>query len=137
MILIRKTKLFLFTGSTFKKNVIMKKFIILSVVASFAVFSLTAQTTKPLHKYIIEREIPHAGDMSAAQLDEVANKSCKAINKITEKVQWVESYVTENKVYCVYLAENEAAIREHARVAGFPVSKISEVKVILDPTAAK
>ena len=121
-----------------------KTAIILSLLTCFAFASVNAQNNgtnaamvKVYHKYIIEREIPGAGKLSQAQLNDIATKSCVTIYQQKNLVQWLESYVTENKVYCVYLAENEEAIREHARLAGFPVNKISEVKTMLDPTAAK
>ncbi len=88
-------------------------------------------------KYVIERDFPGAGKLLPSQLQDVARKSCLTISKLEDPVQWVESYVTDNKVYCVYLAENEAAIREHGRLSGFPVTKISEVKTVIDPTTAQ
>ena len=99
-----------------------------------------AQTSTPakiLHKFVIEREIPNAGKLSSAELQGIATQSCTTIDKMADPVQWVQSYVTDNKVYCVYLAENEEAIKTHAKLAGFPANKISEVKTIIDPTSAK
>ncbi len=92
--------------------------------------------SKVLRKYVIERDIADAGKLSEQELRGVATQSCTTIKKMTQNVQWVQSYVTDNKVYCVYLAENEEALREHAKLAAFPANKISEVKTTIDPTFA-
>jgi uncharacterized protein DUF4242 len=86
-------------------------------------------------KYIIEREIPGAGQMSAAQLKGAATQSNAVLAKLGPQIQWVESYVTGDKLYCVYIAPSEELIREHARQGGFPANTISEVKATLDPTS--
>ena len=88
-------------------------------------------------KYIIEREIPGASKLSAAELKRIALKSCAVLDKLGPKIQWVESYVTGDKIYCVYFAPNEQLIREHAQQGGFPASRISEIKTIIDPTTAE
>ena len=88
-------------------------------------------------KYIIERSIPGAGNMTAADLRGVAQKSCGVLKKLGPAIQWVQSYVTGDKVYCVYVAPNEEIIREHARQGGFPADRISEVKAVIDPTTAE
>jgi hypothetical protein len=88
-------------------------------------------------KYIIEREISGAGQLSAEQLQAVSQKSCDVLRNLGPQIQWVQSYVTANKVYCVYIAPNEDIIREHARQGGFPANKISEVKTVIDPTTAE
>ena len=88
-------------------------------------------------KYVIEREIPGAGNLTADQLQAVSQKSCSVLQKLGPQIQWVESYVTGDKVYCVYIAPNEALIREHASQGGFPANRISEVKRIIDPTTAQ
>lgn len=93
-------------------------------------------TSTALRKYVIERDIPNAGKLGEKELRGIATQSCTTIKKMTQNVQWVQSYVTDNKVYCVYLAENEEVLREHAKLAGFPANKISEVKTIIDPTFA-
>jgi hypothetical protein len=87
-----------------------------------------------MKKFVIEREIPGAGSLSAEQLQGIAQQSCAVLNTMGPKIQWVESYVTDDKVYCVYLASNEEAIREHAAKGGFPANRVSEVKTIIDPT---
>lgn len=88
-----------------------------------------------MKKYVIEREIPGAGKLSAEQLQGIAQQSCAVLNTMGPKIQWVESYVTNDKVYCVYLASNEEAIREHAAKGSFPANRISEVKAVIDPTS--
>lgn len=88
-------------------------------------------------KFVIEREIPNAGSLSAAQLQAISEKSCGVLKDLGPSIQWVHSYVTGNKVYCVYIAANEGMIREHAKRGGFPADKISEVKEIIDPTTAE
>jgi len=88
-------------------------------------------------KYIIERELPGAGKLSAAELKGIAQKSCAALDKLGPKIQWVESYVTGDKIYCVYVAPSEQLIREHARQGGFPANSIEEIKTIIDPTTAE
>ena len=85
-------------------------------------------------KFVIEREIPELGKLTAPQLGEVSRKSCNVLQQLAPRVQWVQSYVTNDKLYCVYIAVNEEAVREHARLGGFPANRISEVKTIIDPT---
>ncbi len=85
-------------------------------------------------KYVIERDMPGVGDLTAAQLGEASRTSCNTLKKIGPRVQWVQSYVTANKIYCIYIAVNEEAVREHARQAGFPANEISEVRATIDPT---
>jgi hypothetical protein len=88
-------------------------------------------------KYVIEREIAGAGDLSAEQLQGVSQTSCNVLNELGPQIQWVQSYVTGDKIYCVYIAPNEEMVREHATRGGFPANKISEVKNIIDPTTAE
>ncbi len=88
-------------------------------------------------KYVIEREIPGAGKLSSEELQAISHKSCGILNQMGPKIQWVESFVTQDKVYCIYIAPDEEAIREHARQGGFPADRISEVKAIIDPTTAE
>jgi Protein of unknown function (DUF4242) len=88
-------------------------------------------------KYVIEREIPAAGKMSREQLQVVSEKSCSVLRNLGPQIQWVESYVTDDKLYCVYVAPNEEIIREHARQGGFPANRISEVRAVIDPTTAE
>ena len=87
-------------------------------------------------KFVIERNMPGAGSLSKADLHGAAQKSCNVIRGMGPETQWVQSYVTQDKIYCVYIAPDEAAIREHAKLSGFPANSISEVKNIIDPTTA-
>ena len=88
-------------------------------------------------KYVIEREIPEAGKLSAEQLQAISQKSCGVLRDLGPQIQWVQSYVTDDKVYCVYIAPNEEMVREHAKQGGFPANRISEVKQVIDPTTAE
>ncbi len=88
-------------------------------------------------KYVIEREIPDAGKLSAQELQAISQKSCGVLNQMGPQIQWVQSYVTDDKIYCVYIAPNEEMVREHAQQGGFPANRVSEVKTIIDPTTAE
>jgi hypothetical protein len=88
-------------------------------------------------KYIIERDIPGAGKLSTEELQGISQKSCGVLKEMGGKVQWVESFVTEDKIYCFYIAPNEEAIIEHATNGGFPADRISEIKEVIDPTMAE
>jgi hypothetical protein len=88
-------------------------------------------------KFVIEREIPNAGKLSAAELQGISAKSCSVLRDMGPSIQWVQSYVTDDKIYCVYIAPNEAMVREHARLSGFPANRVSEVRGIIDPTTAE
>ena len=88
-------------------------------------------------KYLIEREIPGAGKLSQAELQAVSQKSCTVLQRLGPQIQWVQSYVTGDKVYCVYIAPNEEMVREHARLGGFPANQVSSVKTLIDPTTAE
>ena len=88
-------------------------------------------------KYVIEREIPGVGKLSAQQLQAISQTSCSVLNKLGPQIQWLESYVTDDKIYCVYIAPNAGLVREHARQGGFPANRVSEVKMIIDPTTAE
>ena len=88
-------------------------------------------------KFLIEREIPGAGDLSSQDLQAISQKSCGVLQKMGPQIQWVESYVTGDKIYCVYIAPDEASVREHAAQGGFPANRVSEIKRIIDPTTAE
>ncbi|MFZ0758646.1 MAG: DUF4242 domain-containing protein [Candidatus Sulfotelmatobacter sp.] len=88
-------------------------------------------------KYVIEREIPGVGGLPPEQFVGIAQKSCSVLQNLGPQIQWLESYVTEDKIYCVYIAPDEATVREHAKQGGFPANRISEVKRIIDPTSAE
>jgi uncharacterized protein DUF4242 len=88
-------------------------------------------------KYVIEREIPGAGKLSQDELHAISQKSCGVLNTMGPRIQWVHSYVTDDKIYCVYNAPDEDTIREHARQGGFPANRISRVFATIDPTSAE
>ncbi|PYS93978.1 MAG: DUF4242 domain-containing protein [Acidobacteria bacterium] len=88
-------------------------------------------------KFLIEREIPDADKLSTQELQEISQKSCSILQQMGPQIQWVQSYVTGDKVYCVYIAPNEELIREHAQQGGFPANRISEIKSVIDPTTAE
>ena len=86
-------------------------------------------------QYVIEREMPGVGQLDADDLKSASQTSCSVLKDLGPQIQWVHSYVTDNKIYCIYRAPNEEMIREHARQGGFPANKISEVKATIDPTS--
>ena len=88
-------------------------------------------------KFIIEREIPQAGNLSPEELQSISQKSCAVLQDLGPKIQWVQSYVTADKIYCIYIAPNEAAVREHAQQGGFPANSVAVIKSIIDPTTAE
>ena len=88
-------------------------------------------------KYVIEREILGAGKLTPQELQGISQKSCSVLQNLGPQIQWVESYVTDDKVYCVYIAPSEDMIRTHAQQGGFPANKISEIRTIIDPTTAE
>jgi hypothetical protein len=88
-------------------------------------------------KYVIEREIPKAGSFTPEQLQAIAQTSCGVVSKLGPQIQWVHSYVTDDKIYCIYNASNEEIIREHAKQGGFPANSIARVRAIFDPTTAE
>lgn len=87
-------------------------------------------------KYVIERELPGAGKLSSDQLRAISQKSCSVLNSLGPQIQWIHSYVTGDKIYCIYRAPNEDMIREHARQGGFPANRISEIVTTIDPSTA-
>ncbi|WP_445371577.1 DUF4242 domain-containing protein [Methylomonas sp. HW2-6] len=87
-------------------------------------------------KYIIERDIPGAGQLTQAELQGISQKSCGVLREMGPRIQWQHSYVTGDKVYCIYIADSEHAIREHAEQGGFPANRIEEIKTVIDPTSA-
>ena len=89
-----------------------------------------------MKRYVIERDIPGVGSMTGQQLQGAAVKSNEALARLGGKAQWIHSYVADNKTFCVYLAENEAAVQEHARLSGFPATKVTQISGIIDPSTA-
>jgi hypothetical protein len=88
-------------------------------------------------RYVIERVVPGASNLTPTELKTLSMRSCNVLNQLGPQIQWVESYVTENKIYCVYIAPNEELVREHARLGGFPANLVAQVKTIIDPTTAE
>jgi hypothetical protein len=88
-------------------------------------------------RYVIEREIPGAGSLTEDQILAISQKSCSVLKGLGPQIQWVESFVTQDKIYCVYIAPNEAMVRDHAKQGGFPANRVSEVKRMIDPTSAE
>ena len=88
-------------------------------------------------RYVIEREIPGAGKLSPQELQAISQKSCSVLDQLGPKIQWIQSFVTDDKIYCVYIAPNEEMVREHARQGGFPANSVAEVKAVIDPTTAE
>ena len=88
-------------------------------------------------KYVIEREIPGAGAIPTDQLQAISRKSCSVLQGLGPQIQWVQSYVTDDKIYCIYIAPNEEMVVEHARQGGFPANRVAEVRTVIDPTTAE
>ena len=88
-------------------------------------------------KYVVERELPGAGKLTNDQLTGISQTSCGVLRKLGSEIQWVHSYVTDDKIYCIYIAPNEEMIREHARQGGFPANRISQIRTSIDPTTAE
>jgi len=88
-------------------------------------------------KFVIEREIPGAGKLSSQELRAISQKSCSVLKEMGPQIQWIQSYVTDEKIYCVYVAPDEDTVRKHAQQGGFPANRVSEIKSIIDPTTAE
>jgi len=88
-------------------------------------------------KFVIEREIPGVGSFTPEQLQAVSQKSCSVLRNLGPQIQWLQSYVTDNKIYCVYIAPNEEMVREHASQGGFPANSVAQVRQVIDPTTAE
>lgn len=88
-------------------------------------------------KFVIERNIPGAGNLTPEQLNGIAQKSCSVLRKLGPQIQWVESFVTADKIYCIYIAPDEDTVREHAKLGGFPADSVAEVRRMIDPTTAE
>ena len=88
-------------------------------------------------KFVIEREIPGAGNLTPEQLKAVSQTSCGVLRDMGPQIQWIHSYVTDDKIYCVYIAPDEATVRQHAQSGGFPANKVSQVRAVIDPTTSE
>jgi hypothetical protein len=124
---------------------IIKSFALSAVIVMFTAFAANAQTNSTgtsknqpnMKTYVIEREIPGAGSFTPAQLKAISQTSCGVLKEMGPQIQWLHSYVTGDKIYCVYKAENEALVREHAKKGGFPANSVSEVATIISPATAE
>ena|SRR5688500_5974315 len=88
-------------------------------------------------RFLIERDLPGAGRLSPAELQQISQKSCSVLGELGPQIQWVQSYVTDDKIYCVYIAPNAEMVREHARRGGFPANVVSQIRAGIDPTSAE
>ena len=86
-----------------------------------------------MKKFVVERNLPGAGNLSVEELQAISQTSCEVINKLDKPYHWIQSFIAEDKIYCIHIAENEEVIREHARLGDFPVNRVTEVKTIIDP----
>ncbi|MEJ8844574.1 DUF4242 domain-containing protein [Lacibacter sp. H375] len=126
------------------KSITNSRYFIL-VVLLFSAFIASAQSTtdntnkkEPVMKtYLIERDIPGAGQLTPVDLKAISQKSCSVLTEMRPKIKWLHSYVTGNKIYCVYMAENETLLREHGKKGGFPVTNITEIETTISPATAK
>ena len=124
-----------------------KRFLLLLTFFFFAGLISKAQSTKPavagtsneqmMKTYLIERDIPGASKLDAAQLKGISQKSCSVLKEMGPQIQWVHSYVAGDKIYCIYKAQNEELLREHAKKGGFPINKVTEIASIISPETAK
>ena len=126
----------------------MNTFRIVALLTGFAVplsgmaqavdeWQMTRSVTMPQYVYVIERDLPGAGKLTAVELQTISRKSNEVLREMGAEIQWVQSYVTADKIYCVYRAENEDAIRRHAKLGGFPANTISRVSATIDPTTGR
>ena len=86
-----------------------------------------------MKKFVVERNLPGAGNLSVEELQAISQTSCEVINKLGKPYHWIQSFIAEDKIYCIHIAENEEVVREHARLGNFPVNRVTEVKTIIDP----
>lgn len=130
-----------------KTMTLMKMMLVILTFTSVTAFAQTASIAKPENKksmetkemkmYVIEREIPGAGKFSSAELKTISQTSCAVLTEMGPGIEWVHSYVTDNKIFCIYRAQSEDALREHARKGGFPINTISLVSNTISPATAK
>jgi hypothetical protein len=98
---------------------------------------LTLKQENSMPKFVIEREVPGAGKLSPAELQGLSQKSCNVLRALGPEIQWVQSHVTDDKLYCLYIAPDETLIRKHAEMGGFPANRISKVHAVIDPTTSE
>ena len=127
---------------TLKTSILPLAIILFTSMAAMAQTKTTNNTTKTfdstkMKTYLIERDIPNAGNLTPAQLKAISQKSCAVLKNMGPQIQWLQSYVTGDKIFCVYKAENEELIREHAKEGGFPANVITEISTTISPATAK
>jgi hypothetical protein len=128
-----------------KTTMKMNMLLLMVLLVSTAAFSQSAKETtkkeksmqaKTMNTYVIERQIPDAGKLSAAELQGISQKSCSVLKELGPEIEWVQSYVTDNKIFCIYKAENEAILRTHAEKGGFPINVIYKLSTVISPATA-
>jgi hypothetical protein len=129
------------------KTTTIKMLFLILMLSSTAAFAQTASSTKPENKktmetkemktYVIEREIPGAGKLTGAELKSISQASCSVLKQMGPGIEWVQSYVTDNKLFCIYRAENEEALRTHAKKGGFPINAVNLVSTTISPATAE
>jgi hypothetical protein len=107
-----------------------------TLLASCTLTAIPRKEINPMPKFVIEREIPGAGSLSPEQLQAISQKSCSVLQNLGPRIQWLQSFVTDNKIYCVYIAPDEQMVREHASQGGFPANSVAQVRRVIDPTTA-
>ncbi|MCO5948526.1 DUF4242 domain-containing protein [Mucilaginibacter flavidus] len=124
-----------------KNNILVLAIVLFSSITAMAQTTKTDTLSKPnsakMKTYLIERDIPNAGKLTPEQLKAISQKSCSVLQNMGPKIQWLQSYVTGDKIFCVYKAENEDLIREHAKEGGFPANVITEINTTISPATAK
>ncbi len=122
----------------FPRSFLIPALSLVLVASALATEAVTPETLPAgQHMYVIERVIPGAGSFSPEKLKSISETSCGVLSKMGPKIQWLHSYVTGDKIYCIYIAPNEAMVREHAKLGGFPANSVSEVTTIISPETAK
>jgi hypothetical protein len=101
------------------------------------VHGFACDTILAMPKFVIERDIPDAGKLSPQQLQAISQKSCGVLREMGPRIQWVQSYVTDDRIYCVYVAPDEETVRRHAEQGGFPANRVSQIRSVIDPTTAE
>ena len=129
-----------------KPTSIMNLMLVMLMGVSFSAFTQTtkesnnekqlAMNSKTMNTYVIEREIPEAGKLNAEQLQGISKTSCSVLKDLGAGIEWVHSYVTDNKIYCIYRAESEAILRKHAEKGGFPINSVSKLSTVISPATA-
>jgi Protein of unknown function (DUF4242) len=126
-----------FGGIPFFAYLLGRAFHLQPATGYWQVLSCNCCKIAAMPKYVIERNIPGVGNLTPAELQAISQKSCGVLSNMGPKIQWIQSYVTDDKIYCIYTAPDEATVREHATQGGFPANSVAEVKAVIDPTTAE